>query len=103
MFDDPSIEQITAEDLLGDYPTVQYVRTPFEDLTVSVVSPRTLYLMTRDTGRLKDKADAALYRTMAGLWDTGVRRHGRRFTPGVYRFPTIQELEEAADTPPPSR
>lgn len=86
VFDDPSIEQITAEDLLGDYPAVQYVpptgvfhldlltrlghafafadletvRVPFEDITVSVVTPRTLYLMKRDTVRLKDKADAEL-------------------------------------------
>lgn len=51
----------------------------------------------------REPGDAALYRTMAGIWDTGVRLHGRRFTPGVYRFPTIQELEEAADTPQPSR
>lgn len=51
----------------------------------------------------REPGDAALYRTMAGIWDTGVRPHGRRFTPGVYRFPTIQELEEAADTPQPSR
>lgn len=25
VFDDPDIEQITAEDLLGDYPAVQYI------------------------------------------------------------------------------
>ena len=88
VFADPSIEDITAADLLGDYPAVQYVppegafhldlltrlgqaftfadlevvRTTFDGLTVSVVSPRTLYLMKRDTVRLKDKADAALLR-----------------------------------------
>lgn len=86
VFDDPSIEEITADDLLGDYPAVQYVpptgafhldlltrlghafrfadletaRVPFDGLTVSVVTPRTLYLMKRDTVRLKDKADAEL-------------------------------------------
>lgn len=86
VFHDPAIAQITADDLLGDYPAVQYVpptgdfhldmltrlgdafafgdlevvRAPFDDITVSVVSPRTLYLMKRDTVRLKDKADAAL-------------------------------------------
>lgn len=85
VFDDPSIEEITAHDLLGEYPAVKYVppagtfhldiltrlgaafafrdlevvRLPLEELTVSVVSPRTLYLMKRDTVRLKDKADAA--------------------------------------------
>lgn len=86
VFDDPSIDQIVESDLLGDYPAVQYippsggfhldlltrlgdafafsdlevVRIPFEELIVSVVSPRTLYLMKRDTVRLKDKADADL-------------------------------------------
>jgi hypothetical protein len=86
VFDDTSIQEITAEDLLGDYPAVQYVpptgmfhldlltrlgeaftfadlevvRMPFEELTVSVVSPRTLYRMKRDTVRPKDQADAAL-------------------------------------------
>ena len=33
---------------------------PFDDLTVSVVSPPTLYDMKKDTVRLKDRADAAL-------------------------------------------
>lgn len=86
VFDDPSIDEITAADLLGDYPAVQYVppsgsfhldlltrlgeafayqdleivRVAFEDIIVSVVSPRTLYRMKRDTVRLKDRADAAL-------------------------------------------
>jgi nitronate monooxygenase len=95
VFDDPSIAQITAEDLLGDYPAVQYVpptgtfhldlltrlgqafafgdleivRVPFDDLTVSVVSPRTLYRMKRDTVRLKDKADAALLKERFGIED----------------------------------
>lgn len=88
VFDDPSIEDITAADLLGDYPAVQYVppsgtftldlltrlgdafvfedlevgRIPFGDITVSVVTPRTLYRMKRDTVRLKDRADAELLR-----------------------------------------
>lgn len=95
VFDDPTIEQITAEDLLGDYPAVQYVppsgtfhldlltrlgqaftfddleivRVPMEDLTVSVVSPRTLYRMKRDTVRLQDKADAALLKERFHLED----------------------------------
>jgi len=95
VFDDPSIDEITAADLLGDYPAVQYVppagtfhldlltrlgqafsytdlevvRVPFGDLTVSAVSPRTLYRMKRDTVRLKDKADAALLREHFGLED----------------------------------
>jgi hypothetical protein len=95
VFTDPSIESITADDLLGDYPAVQYVppegtfhldlltrlgeafayadlevvRMPFDDLTVSVVSARTLYRMKRDTVRLKDKADAALLKERFGLED----------------------------------
>jgi hypothetical protein len=95
VFDDPEIDQISAADLLGDYPAVQYipprslfqldilarlgqafayqdleiVRLPFEDLTVNVVSPRTLYAMKRDTVRLKDKADAELLKERFGLED----------------------------------
>ena len=86
VFDDPAIDDITSVDLLGDYPAVQYVpptgafhldiltrlgnaftfanlevvRVPFEELTVSVASARTLYTMKCDTVRLKDRADAAL-------------------------------------------
>jgi Nucleotidyl transferase AbiEii toxin, Type IV TA system len=95
VFDDPHIDQITADDLLGDYPAVQYippagtyhldlltrlgqafafddlevVRAPFGELTVSVVSPRTLYRMKRDTVRLKDKADAALIKERFAIED----------------------------------
>lgn len=86
VFDDPHIDEISADDLLGEYPAVQYVppegtfhidilvklgeafqfddldavRMPFEDLTVSVASPATLYRMKRNTVRLKDRADAEL-------------------------------------------
>ena len=88
VFDDPQLDEISADDLLGDYPAVQYVpptgtfrldlltrlgdafsfadleveRMPFDELTVSVASPRTLYLMKRDTVRLKDRADAEMLR-----------------------------------------
>lgn len=88
VIDDPEIDQITADDLLGEYPAVQYVppdgafhidivtrlgeafafadleveRVPFEDITVPVVSARTLYRMKKDTVRLKDRADAELLR-----------------------------------------
>ncbi len=86
VFNDDTIDEITAEDMLGEYPAVQYVpptgglhldlltrlgeafafsdleveRMPLGDLMVSVVSARTLYRMKRDTVRLKDRADAAL-------------------------------------------
>jgi hypothetical protein len=85
---DPEIEQITAADLLGAYPAVQYFppqgafhidiltrlgdmfrfsdleteRVPFDDVMVTVVTPRMLYRMKRDTVRPKDKADAAAVR-----------------------------------------
>jgi len=88
VFSDPHIDEITAADLLGDYPAVQYVppvgtfhidiltrlgeafrfedleivRVPFDGLTVSVVSPRTLYRMKRKTVRPKDWSDAAMLR-----------------------------------------
>ena len=95
VFDDPSIDDITADDLLGDYPAVQYIppdgsfhvdvlarlgdafrftdlgvmRIPFDELTISVASPETLHRMKRDTVRLKDKADAELLRRRFGLED----------------------------------
>lgn len=84
VFDDPEIEGITADDLLGPYPAIQYVppdgafhvdiltrlgeaftfddleveRVPFDTLTVTVVTPRMLYRMKKDTVRLQDRADA---------------------------------------------
>jgi hypothetical protein len=93
VFDDPEIEKITAEDLLGDYPAVQYIppdgafhidlltrlgdafafddlevdRLPFDGLTISVASPRTLYRMKRHTVRLKDRADAELLKERFGI------------------------------------
>ena len=83
---DPEIEQITADDLLGDYPAVQYVppdgsfhidiltrlgeafsfadlkteRIPLDGVMVSVVTPQTLYDMKKNTVRLKDRADAQM-------------------------------------------
>ena len=84
VFSDPEIDEITADDLLGDYPAIQYVppegafhvdiltrlgeafryedletqRAPFEGLVVTVVTPRTLYRMKKDTVRVKDRVDA---------------------------------------------
>ena len=95
VFEDPAIDEISADDLLGEYPAIQYVppagafhidlltrlgqafqfrdlevvRVPFEELTVSVASPATLHRMKRDTVRLKDKADAELLRRRFGLKD----------------------------------
>ena len=93
VFDDPEIENITAHDLLGEYPAIQYnppsgsfhidiiarlgeaftfadleiERLPYDDLTVSAVTPRTLYRMKTDTVRLQDRADADLLRRRFNL------------------------------------
>lgn len=92
VFGDPLIADISTEDLLGDYPSVRYAppsssfyldiltrlgvafsfadletqRVPFDGLTVTVVTPGTLYRMKKDTVRLKDRADAELLRRQFG-------------------------------------
>jgi len=84
VFDDPDIEQITAEDLGGEYPAIQYgppgvdftidivsrlgEAFRFDDLEIervsvgpvqiAVVTPATLYRMKRDTVRPRDRDDA---------------------------------------------
>jgi hypothetical protein len=94
-FDDPAIEEITAADLAGEYPAIQYgplevaytidlvsrlgEAFAFEDLeivevdvgeaTMRVVSPRTLYAMKRDTVRPRDRDDAERLRRHFGLED----------------------------------
>lgn len=95
VWDDPEIEQITAEDLCGDYPAVRYGppegtlyidiltrlgdATAFADLawehkevggvSIRIATPRTLYRMKRDTVRPQDRSDAAALRTAFGLDD----------------------------------
>lgn len=90
---DPSIDEITAEDLCGAYPAVRYgpptgelyldiltrigEATAYEDLEVDekqiegtlvrVATPRTLYRMKRDTVRDIDRADAAALRAAFAL------------------------------------
>ncbi len=85
VWDDPSIEEITAEDLCGDYPAIAYGPPDdslpmdivtrlgdafgFEDLEsqshdidglrINVATPSTLYRMKKDTIRPQDAADAA--------------------------------------------
>jgi hypothetical protein len=85
VFDDPSIDEITADDLLGEYPAVQYnppegtfhvdlltrlgelyafhtldaERKLFGDVEVTVVTPRMLYRMKKSTVRPHDWGDAA--------------------------------------------
>jgi hypothetical protein len=95
VWSDPSIAEITAEDLCGDYPAVRYgppagtlyldilarvgEATRFADLEVQemevegvrvrVATPRTLYRMKKDTVRPIDHADAAALCAAFGLSD----------------------------------
>jgi len=88
VWDDPEIEQISAGDLAGSYPTVRYgppgedfvvdllsrlgTAVAFDDLEAEIVevegvrvrlaTPTTLYRMKRDTIRPIDRADAAALR-----------------------------------------
>ena len=84
VFDDPSIDDISAADLCGDYPAVRYYppagfgldiltrlgkafsyadleieEKEFHGVPVRVVSARTLWKMKRDTVRPADRIDAA--------------------------------------------
>lgn len=95
VFEDPSIDEISAGDLAGDYPAVRYIPPEgfgfdivtrlgtafrFEDLEtvnldlegipVQVVSARQLWLLKRDTLRPLDRADAAALAQRFGFrWD----------------------------------
>lgn len=96
VFADPAIDEITSEDLLGDYPAVQYVppegafhldvltrlgqafrwedldvqRAPFQGMLVNVITPAFLYRMKRDTVRPKDRVDAEALRLRFRLGDS---------------------------------
>lgn len=87
------IEEINAEDLLGEYPAVQYVppqgtfhldiltrlgeayrfddldseRVDFDGLEVTVVTPETLYRMKKSTVRPQDWGDAERLRQHFGF------------------------------------
>ena len=93
VFDDTELDKISADDLIGEYPSVRYVppagHTYFDILTrlgdafafddleterkhldgipVTVVTARTLYRMKKDTVRLKDRADAEMLRRRFNL------------------------------------
>lgn len=99
IYDDPSIDEITASDLCGEYPAVRYVppgdgppmdiltrlgeRFRFADLErerydvdgqeVSVATPATLYRMKVATVRPLDHADAARLAEAFGLDTTDPR------------------------------
>jgi hypothetical protein len=91
--DDPCLDDISASDLAGEYPAVQYVspdgafsidilarlgdafrfadleatETSWRGVPMTVVTPRQLYLMKRDTVRPQDHADALKLRARFGL------------------------------------
>jgi predicted nucleotidyltransferase len=95
VWSDPDIDEITASDLEGPYPTVRYgppgesfvidfmarlgTAFQFDDLRsedvviegvhVRVGSPETLYRMKKDTVRPIDRADAAVLKDKFGLKD----------------------------------
>jgi hypothetical protein len=91
--DDPNIEQISTDDLLGEYPAVRYYpptgdlyfdiltslgeaaryeNVEFETKEVAgrraiVATPRALYQLKKDTARPLDRQDAAAIRERFGL------------------------------------
>ena len=93
--DDPHIEEISAADLLGDYPAVRYYppsgdlyfdiltrlgevasfdtveaeTKQIEGVRVSVATPLALYRLKKDTVRPKDHQDAAALRERFNLKD----------------------------------
>jgi hypothetical protein len=95
VFQDPDIAEISSEDLLGEYPAVQYnppvegyhldiltrlgevydfdnletQRLDFDGLEITVVTPRMLWKMKKDTVRPKDWDDAAQLRRRFQLED----------------------------------
>ncbi len=94
VWNDPSIREITAEDLAGSYPVIQYIAPDgfridilssigeafsfddldfeihsYGDVEVVVATPKTLYAMKHDTIRLQDRADAQKLKERFGLED----------------------------------
>lgn len=93
VYDDPSIDEISADDLCGDYPAVQYIppdgRFPIdilvrlgeafafddietevrtvEGLGIPVATPAMLFRMKQDTVRPQDRADAQRLKDYFGL------------------------------------
>lgn len=95
VFQDPSIDEISASELAGDYPAIQYVppegdfsldiltrlgdafrfeTLESEELVVDgirvwVATPRMLYRMKKDTVRPQDRVDASALRQRFNLED----------------------------------
>lgn len=104
VFDDDEIELISASDLAGEYPAVQYgpprvdytidivarlgdafafddleiQRVEAEGVEIAVVTPRTLFEMKRDTVRPRDRDDAERLRRR---FDLGTSAHARPSLP----------------------
>ena len=94
VWDDEAIDEISADELCGDYPALRYgppngtvfldvmtrlgERTRWDDLeseevelrgiAVRVATPRTLFEMKKDTVRPRDRADA---QALANAFDVG--------------------------------
>lgn len=92
VFDDPSIAEITAEDLQGDYPAIQYIppgggfrvdtlarlgeafdddrvrveTRDVEGVPVPVATREMLIEMKRDTVRLRDRLDVEVLSALSG-------------------------------------
>jgi hypothetical protein len=95
LFSDPSIDEIRAGELAGDYPALQYVPPEgdywidilarlgeafrfadleadvleVEGISIRVATPRMLYRMKRDTVRPQDRLDAEMLKRRFGLED----------------------------------
>jgi hypothetical protein len=93
LYQDPSIDEISTNDLLGDYPAVRYYppsgelfldiltrlgefatfdsleaqEVEWNGVKVRVASPKTLYWMKKDTIRDIDRLDAERLREVFGL------------------------------------
>jgi hypothetical protein len=95
LFDDPTIEDVRAADLAGEYPAIQYAppqrdywidilarlgdairfadveheQIVVDGVPVRVATPRMLYRMKKGTVRPQDHVDAATIRSRFGLED----------------------------------
>jgi hypothetical protein len=95
VFDDPSIDEISADDLAGPYPAIQYVppggafhvdilsrlgeafdyasieaeTRDVDGIPMSVATPRMLFRMKHNTIRMQDRADAERLRRHFG-WES---------------------------------
>jgi hypothetical protein len=92
LYDDPSIEEISSEELCGEYPAVRYVppdgfgfdiltrlgeafrfedleieERTFEGISVRVVTAQTLWHLKKDTVRPVDRMDAAALQQRFGF------------------------------------